>query len=120
MNYTLKTEMDVNTVLILVKKYVAFNSVYFNVPQKLSSYLEETYQLSVQQILQALKKSIRVTRSKDDLIHVTLFDSMINNVSLKEVLQLMEYGNREIPPFKLISAFFNNVLTRVQNVLGGV
>ena len=116
----IKTEISSKLVESLLRRYLGLNKRYIVIRNKLTTYLNEKYQLNIYIIIDHLIKDIRVSRLKLDLVQVSIINEKIKDTTLQELLQLVEYGNRDIPPSRCINKLLNKSLLQVKDYLGGI
>lgn len=116
----LKTEIDAKLIEALLKRYLQMNKRYVRISVKLIKFLEEEYKLNVNYIINELISNIRVNKVKKDLVQVFVLDKQIGNTTLSDLIQLIEYGNRDIEPSRCINKILNKSLLQVKDYLGGL
>lgn len=116
----LKTEINAKLIEAVLKRYLQINKYYVVIPNKLVKYLDEKYKININYILNELIENVRVDRVKDDIVQIIILNKKINDTTLEELIQLVEYGNTEIQPTRCISRLFNTSLLQVKNYLGGL
>ena len=116
----LKTEVNAKLIEALLIRYINMNKYYVVIPNKLIKFLEENYKLNINYIISEMITNLRVNKVKKDLIQIFTLDKKIGETTLESLLQLVEYGNRDIPPSNCISKLLNKSLLQVKNYLGGL
>ena len=116
----LKTKVEPKVVLPLLKRYIQMNKYSVIISDKLSVYLDKNYKITIYYIIDELINCITVKPVKDNLLEIVILNEQIDKTTLQELIQLVEYGNLEIPPSKAISKLLQKSLTQVSNYLGGI
>lgn len=115
----LKTLVNVNLIEALLRRYLKINGYMVTVPTKLAKYLKDEYKINFQDILVEVLNNVRVSRVKDSLVQVYIKDKKMGDTTLGGLLELLEYGNRNIQPPKIMTKLFNKSLLQVKSYLGG-
>lgn len=116
----LKTEINPKLIEVLLRRYMQINKGYVKISDKLVTYLNEKYKLNLGHILNEMITNLRVGRIKENLVQIYVLDKKIDTTTLWDLLQLIEYGNREIGPCKAVSKLLNKSLMDAKNYLTGV
>lgn len=116
----LKTKVEPSFILQLLKRYLQMNKYSVIISNKLIVYLDKNYKITIYYIIDELINNIRVKPIKKDLLEIVILNEKIEDTSLQELLQLVEYGNLEIQPSRAISKLLRKSLNQVNNYLGGV
>ena len=119
MDWYLRTSIQSDLVEKILRKYLFLYKPYVNISDKLIAYLEEKYKLNLNYVLKELIDNIRLNEIEKDLLQITIRDKKINKTSLKELVQLIEFGNRNIPPSKEISKLLTRALNHTKAYLEG-
>lgn len=116
---TTHTPRDVQILLkyyLTLNKYSADNWVSF----KTKKYIKENFNISTPYIINRFIQNIRVSRINPNVLSIYLLDEKIKDSSLKELISLIEYGNRELGASYAISKYINGVVQLVKSNLGGI
>lgn len=119
MDWYIRTSIQSKTVEEILKKNLFLYKPYVRISPKLVDYLEENYRLNLNYVLKELINNIRLNEIEKDLLQITILDKKINKTSLKELVQLIEFGNRSIPPSKEISKLLTRALKHTKAYLEG-
>lgn len=120
MNYYIKTECDDKTLLTKLRYYISIGKKYIVIDNKLKNVLEKTYKLTVDDIIKYLYKDIRIKEVEPLLHQIYILDESINNkIHLKQALQLLEYGDVDIQPERVVSRLIQRCINQIKGDLGG-
>lgn len=120
MNFYLKTEMGAKGVEKQLKRYLYLNSVYVDIPDNFKNYLKLNYNITLNQILIAIRNNTRVLQVDENSVQIIVINTDLNNTSLQSLMQLVEYGNREIQGTHQISLLFQRSIVAVRKMFRGV
>ena len=120
MLYYIKTTIPTKTVEYFTRYYLntcLLNTYNYN----LNNYMKANYKIDLKSLLKNLGKHCKVNSIGNYMFQV-YFDKnvWIDNFKLVDILSLLEFGNLDIQPPKIISKAMNNALTFVKFRLGGV
>lgn len=102
-------------------RYLYLNIHNYKLNNKIKEYIESKYDISIKDIIEYLYKNLRVVNMKEDFHQIYILDETIDNkIQLSSLLNLLEYGNRDIPGTKMISSIINKSLDEVKDDLGGI
>lgn len=118
-NY-LKTSADCFVIKAELKRQLSINKKYVVIPNKLSLYLKEKYNLTIYNIIDKIIMNVNVTRIKNNLVQIFITDINIKDTTLTTIINLIEYGTLDIPASKAISSLFNKCILKVKDYLGGI
>lgn len=116
----LKTYIGPNIIKPLLVRYMTIYKNNINVPKKLKQYLQDNYELTISTLASYIISSIDIKSLKDSLIEIRIKDRYIGETKLNKLVQLIEYGSREIPPAKYMSKLMDMSLRSVVDELGGL
>lgn len=116
----LKTKAQPELILQLLKRYLQMNKYSVIIQNKLVVYLDKNYNITIYYIIDELINNIRVKPVNKELLEIVILNEKIEDTTLQELLQLVEYGNLDIQPSKAISKLLQKSLNQVSNYLGGV
>jgi hypothetical protein len=120
MKLFLKTPVDNKTIESILKRHLYIDSFYVNFPSKLNDYLNSNFNVEGKDVLKVMRDNIRIIKY-NDLSNIIFFDVKINDkISLMKLLQLIEYGNRDVQGSKIITNLLTQGLREVRNDLGGL
>lgn len=121
MTFYLNTQLPVLPAQVWIKPMIRYYFNYVKFPRKLRKYLKANYpELNLKTVSNALQNNYEISRYNDTFLKITFRQTNIGNYSLDTVLQLLEYGNREIEPAHLISKLMDNVLKNLKMGARGV
>lgn len=115
----LTTELDPKIIEPIVQYYLKLNKNFVIVSDKLKNYLKENFELTLTDVLDLMVLNVRVSKIEDDIVSVYILNVPVGESSLETILQLIEFGNRDVPPTNQISKLLNRVMLLTENRLGG-
>lgn len=115
MTFYLNTQLPVLSAQVWAKPLIRYYFNYVKFPYKLRKYLKVNYpELNLKAVSNALQNTYEISRYNDTFLKITFRQTNIGNYSLDNVLQLLEYGNREIESPHIISKLMGNVLRNLK------
>lgn len=115
MTFYLNTQLPVLSAQVWAKPLIRYYFNYVKFPYKLRKYLKVNYpELNLKAVSNVLQNTYEISRYNDTFLKITFRQTNIGNYSLDNVLQLLEYGNREIESPHLISKLMDNVLKNLK------
>lgn len=116
----LHTSLSGQNIRSVLVYYLYLNKRTVNISNKLVSYLENNYKLNIYYIIDELIRNLKVSNVGDDLVQIYILNKKIGNTTLEGLIQLVEYGNRDVPPSNCISLLFSKSLNQTREFIGGV
>lgn len=115
MTFYLNTQLPVLSAQVWTKPLLRYYFNYVKFPYKLRKYLKVNYpELNLKSVSSALQNTYEISRYNNTFLKITFRQTNIGNYSLDSVLQLLEYGNREIESPHIISKLMDNVLRNLK------
>lgn len=124
MNFYIKSALPPKDIKTLLNYYLLLNAnsmskTLNNSP--LNEFINTNYDLSIYDILRAYIDNVFVTTLHDDVLVISNRRlTLIKNKSLDGLIGLLEFGNSEIRPPKIISSLMNASLRNLDSELEGV
>ena len=117
----LKTAVKNDLISYMIKNYMKSNMYIASslVSDKEKIYIEETYKVDLNKILSEFIDAIRVVRINNDILEVYSLDKPIGTTSLNKLIQLLEFGNRNIKQTRCISKLLDKSIESVKEYIGG-
>ena len=116
----LNTTQDPKIIESIVKYYLNLNKNSVIISDKLKNYLDENFQITLNEILDLLIINVRVSKVEQDIVSIYILNIPVGDSKLETILQLIEFGNRDIPQTNQISKLLNKTITQTENRLGGI
>ena len=120
MNFYVKTTVNPNIISPLLTYYLNMYKNDLIIPLKLENYLKNNYNISCKKVIELFIKYIKVNSYKKDIIKINIFDVKVNETRLNTLIQLMEFGNLELPKSELFSTLLKMSINAVKRRLGGI
>lgn len=117
MVFYFKSDISSKFIQPLIHRYISMEmSGYKN--NSLDNYLKKNYNTNLKNVINNINFYCRVTDFKDNLLSIYWNNNInIGNNNLDTLIKLLEYGNLDIPPLKLISNSFVNIVKNIKNRL---
>ena len=116
----LHTSLSGQNIRSVLVYYLYLNKRNVNISNKLVNYLETKYKINIYYIIDELIRNVRVSNVGEDLVQVYILNKKIGDTTLEGLIQLVEYGNRDVPPSNCISLLFNKSLNQTREFIGGI
>lgn len=116
----LHTSLSGQNIRSVLVYYLYLNKRNVNISNKLVNYLETKYKINIYYIIDELIRNVKVSNVSKDLVQVYILNKKIGDTTLEGLIQLVEYGNRDVPPSNCISLLFNKSLNQTREFIGGV
>lgn len=117
MVFYFKSNISSKYIQPLIHRYISMElNSYTN--SSLDTYLKNNYNINLKSVIDSINFYCRVTDFKDNVLSIYWNNNIIiENNDLNTIMQLLEYGNLDIPPLKLISGSFTNIIKSIKNRL---
>lgn len=116
----LTTEIPAQIVEPIIKYYLNLNKRSVFITDKLNRYLVETCEVDLAGVLDKLISNIKVSQIEKSLLSIYILNESIGESTLEDILQLIEFGNRDFPPTNQITKLLNKSISQTEDRLGGV
>ena len=115
----LKTAVKNDLISYMIKNHMKSNMYIASslVSDKEKIYIEKTYKVDLNKILSEFIDSIRVVRINSDILEI--YSLNIGTTSLNKLIQLLEFGNRNIKQTRCISKLLDKSIESVKEYIGG-
>lgn len=116
----IKTEISEKAVIHVLVYYLKMCKCVVILPNKTTQYIKDIYSINTDRILDKMISNVNVIKVDPDLLSIEILDEKINKTTLKSLVNLIEYGNRDIPASGCISKMFNKAIELTKDSLGGI
>lgn len=116
----IKTKISEKTVIHSLVYYLNMCRCMVILPNKTIEYIKDNFNISIDQILDKMISNINIIKVDQDLLSMEIINEKINKTTLKSLLNLLEFGNRDIPASNCISKIFNKAIELTKDYLGGI
>lgn len=116
----IKTTTSEKLVINYLKYYLRLCSYIVVLPNRSIKYIKDNYNVSISYIIVKLIHNINIIKVDPDLLSVEIINEKINDTTLKSLIKLIEYGNRDIPGSGCISKMINKAIELTIDCLGGI
>lgn len=116
----IKTTTSEKLVINYLKYYLRLCSYMVVLPNRSIKYIKDNYNVSISYIVVKLINNINIIKVDPDLLSVEIINEKINDTTLKSLIKLIEYGNRDIPGSGCISKMINKAIELTIDCLGGI
>ncbi len=121
MLWYIKTQCPDDVLLELFRRAIKIENYYNQIYDiKLLKWLKNK-KVNPNNIYKYICRNIRVKEAENNIHQIYINNEVLSkDLTLKELLQMIEYGSVEIKPTKIISRWITRAKRRVQNDLGGI
>ena len=121
MLWYIKTYCSNEIIASKLSRYLYLNIHNYKLNNQVKEYIESKYDISIKDITNYLYKNLRIVNMNEDFHQIYILDETIDDkIRLSSLLNLLEYGNRDIQGTKMISFIINKSLDEVKDDLGGI
>ena len=116
----IKTTVSEKLVIRYLQYYLKLCRYMIILPNRSIKYIKDNYNVSISYIINKLINNVNIIKVDPDLLSVEIIDEKINDTTLKSLIKLIEYGNRDIPGSGCISKMMNRAIELTKDCLGGI
>lgn len=119
MTWYLTTLIDPTSIEKTLKYYLNINKYFLIIPDKIIKYIKDDNNIDVQEVIDLTINNTKVSSVKKDLVSIYILNQPVEDTTLESILQLIEFGNRDVYGTKQITKWMNTAISQVRRYIGG-